>query len=134
MTPASPRPASWIIEFVALAAIWGASFLFMRIGTVAFGPVATAGLRVGIATVFLLPLLLARPAATSAPFTATVSACATGSRCASGTPSPTATVYHVALAPCGSADDGTGAMFITETWTGQITAFSASAGFTPSLK
>ncbi len=32
----------------------------MRIGTAAFGPVATAGLRVGIAAVFLLPLLLMR--------------------------------------------------------------------------
>jgi len=32
----------------------------MRIGTVAFGPVATAGLRVGIAAVFLLPILVAR--------------------------------------------------------------------------
>ena len=60
MSPAPPRPASWIFEFVALAAIWGASFLFMRIGTVAFGPVATAGLRVGIAAVFLLPILVAR--------------------------------------------------------------------------
>ena len=60
MNPALPRPASWIPEFVALAAIWGASFLFMRMGTVAFGPVATAGLRVGIAAVFLLPILVAR--------------------------------------------------------------------------
>jgi drug/metabolite transporter (DMT)-like permease len=60
VTPASPRPATWIVEFVALAAIWGASFLFMRIGTVAFGPVATAGLRVGVAALFLLPILLAR--------------------------------------------------------------------------
>jgi len=32
----------------------------MRIGTVAFGPVATAGLRVGIAALFLLPILVAR--------------------------------------------------------------------------
>ncbi len=60
MIPALARPTSWIPEFVALAAIWGASFLFMRIGTAAFGPVATAGLRVGIAAVFLLPLLLMR--------------------------------------------------------------------------
>jgi hypothetical protein len=58
LNPALTRPASWIVEFVALAAIWGASFLFMRIGTVAFGPVATAGLRVGIAAVFLLPILV----------------------------------------------------------------------------
>ena len=32
----------------------------MRIGTVAFGPVATAGLRVSIAALFLVPILLAR--------------------------------------------------------------------------
>ena len=49
-----------VIDFILLAAIWGASFLFMRIGTVEFGPVPTAAVRVGIATVFLLPLLLLR--------------------------------------------------------------------------
>ena len=59
------RPASWIVEFVVLAAIWGASFLFMRIGTVAFGPVATAGLRVIVAALFLVPMLLARGHAAS---------------------------------------------------------------------
>ena len=37
----------------------------MRIGTVAFGPVATAGLRVSIAALFLVPLLLARGHAAS---------------------------------------------------------------------
>jgi drug/metabolite transporter (DMT)-like permease len=40
--------------------IWGASFLFTRIGTVEFGVWATAGLRVLIATLFLLPILLIR--------------------------------------------------------------------------
>ena len=54
-----------MVEFVLLAAIWGASFLFMRIGTVAFGPVATAGLRVSIAALFLVPILLARGHAAS---------------------------------------------------------------------
>ena len=43
-----------------LAAIWGSSFLFMRLGTVAFGPWATAGLRVAIATLFLLPVIIVR--------------------------------------------------------------------------
>jgi drug/metabolite transporter (DMT)-like permease len=43
-----------------LAAIWGASFLFMHLGAVEFGPLPTAGGRVAIATVFLLPILLAR--------------------------------------------------------------------------
>ncbi len=46
-----------IIEFVALAAIWGSSFLFMRLGAAEFGVVATAGARVGIAALLLLPIL-----------------------------------------------------------------------------
>jgi len=50
----------WLIEFVLLGAIWGASFLFTRLGAAEFGALPTAGLRVGIAAVFLLPLLLAR--------------------------------------------------------------------------
>ena len=43
-----------------LAGIWGASFLFMRLSTVEFGPLPTAGLRVVIAALFLLPLLMWR--------------------------------------------------------------------------
>jgi hypothetical protein len=42
-----------IIDFVVLAAIWGASFLFMRLAVVEFGVVGTAAMRVGIATAFL---------------------------------------------------------------------------------
>lgn len=41
----------------ALAAIWGASFLFMRITAPAFGPFAMVALRVGLAALFLLPIL-----------------------------------------------------------------------------
>ncbi len=44
------------VELIALAAIWGASFLFMRIAAPEFGPVALTALRVGGATLFLLPL------------------------------------------------------------------------------
>jgi drug/metabolite transporter (DMT)-like permease len=44
-------------ELIALAALWGASFLFMRMGAGEFGPVALAAVRVGGATIFLLPLL-----------------------------------------------------------------------------
>jgi drug/metabolite transporter (DMT)-like permease len=47
-----------LLEFIALAALWGASFLFMRLGAAEFGPVPTAGLRVGIAALCLLPVFL----------------------------------------------------------------------------
>lgn len=47
-------------ELVTLAALWGASFLFMRMGAAEFGPVALAAVRVAGATLFLLPLLLLR--------------------------------------------------------------------------
>jgi len=49
-----------IVDFVALGAIWGASFLFMRLAVRDFGVVGTAAARVAIATLFLLPLMLAR--------------------------------------------------------------------------
>jgi drug/metabolite transporter (DMT)-like permease len=51
------KKRSWLIDFVLLAAIWGSSFLFMRIGAVEFGALPTAAVRVAIASVFLLPLL-----------------------------------------------------------------------------
>lgn len=57
----SPQPTlRWRTDFVLLAAIWGSSFLFMRLGTVEFGALPTAGVRVAIAALFLLPLLLWR--------------------------------------------------------------------------
>lgn len=52
----SMRPMD-IGELVALAAIWGASFLFMRLGAGEFGPVALAAVRVSGAALVLLPLL-----------------------------------------------------------------------------
>ncbi len=45
-------------ELVTLAALWGASFLFMRMGAPEFGPVVLITLRTGIAAVFLLPLVI----------------------------------------------------------------------------
>ncbi|HYW58135.1 MAG TPA: DMT family transporter [Polaromonas sp.] len=54
------KPKSWRLDFVLLAAIWGSSFLFMRIGVVEFGPLPTAAVRVAIAAVFLLPLVMLR--------------------------------------------------------------------------
>jgi drug/metabolite transporter (DMT)-like permease len=50
----------WLAEFVALSALWGASFLFMRLGAAEFGALPTAGVRVAIASLFLLPLVLSR--------------------------------------------------------------------------
>ncbi|MEO8124457.1 MAG: DMT family transporter [Burkholderiales bacterium] len=47
-------------ELLLLAAIWGASFLFMRIGGVEFGAVAVAALRVAGAALLLMPLLALR--------------------------------------------------------------------------
>ena len=46
-----------LAELVALAAIWGASFLFMRLGAAEFGPVALAAVRVAGAALVLMPLL-----------------------------------------------------------------------------
>ncbi|PIE00415.1 MAG: EamA family transporter [Thiothrix nivea] len=46
-----------------LAALWGGSFLFMRVAVPEFGPISLIALRAGIAALFLLPvmLLLKRP-------------------------------------------------------------------------
>jgi drug/metabolite transporter (DMT)-like permease len=60
-TPAAAAaPKSWAADFIMLAAIWGSSFLFMRISTVEFGPLPTAAVRVGIAALFLLPIVWLR--------------------------------------------------------------------------
>jgi drug/metabolite transporter (DMT)-like permease len=47
-------------ELLLLAALWGASFLFLRMGAGEFGPFALAGLRVLGASLFLAPLLWRR--------------------------------------------------------------------------
>lgn len=57
-SPQTQQP--WLVEFILLAALWGASFLFMRLGASEFGALPTAGIRVSIAALFLLPLMLAR--------------------------------------------------------------------------
>lgn len=51
-------PKAWLGEFILLSALWGASFLFMRLGAAEFGALPAAGLRVGLATLFLWPILL----------------------------------------------------------------------------
>ncbi len=48
------------VDFVLLAAIWGGSFLLMRLGAAEFGPFVTAFLRVLFASLFLWPLLVWR--------------------------------------------------------------------------
>lgn len=62
MTLAIPalKSKAWLTDFMLLAAIWGSSFLFMRIAVVEFGPLPTAAVRVAIAAAFLLPLVLLR--------------------------------------------------------------------------
>ena len=47
-------------ELLLLGGLWGASFLFMRMGAVDFGPWALVLLRVAGASLMLLPLLLMR--------------------------------------------------------------------------
>jgi len=47
-------------DLVLLAAIWGSSFLFMRLVVPAFGPVGLAFVRVSGAALVLLPLMLLR--------------------------------------------------------------------------
>lgn len=42
---------------MVLAALWGSSFLFMRLGAAEFGAWATAGVRVAVASAFLWPIL-----------------------------------------------------------------------------
>lgn len=49
--------ASLRAQFVLLAALWGSSFLFMRLGAAEFGVWATAGVRVAVASAFLAPIL-----------------------------------------------------------------------------
>lgn len=46
-----------LMSLCLLAAVWGASFLFMRLGAAEFGPFALVGLRVLGASLVLLPLM-----------------------------------------------------------------------------
>jgi drug/metabolite transporter (DMT)-like permease len=50
-------------ELLLLAAIWGASFLLMRLAAPAFGPFALVEVRVALAGLLLLPLVVLRRAA-----------------------------------------------------------------------
>jgi len=47
----------YVFELLLLAAIWGASFIFMRIGSPEFGPILFMALRTLTASLFLLPIV-----------------------------------------------------------------------------
>ena len=49
-----------VAELLVLAALWGASFLFMRVAAPEFGPVALIALRVGLAALVLVPAMAVR--------------------------------------------------------------------------
>jgi drug/metabolite transporter (DMT)-like permease len=57
-TTATQKP--WLLDLILLGALWGASFLFMRIAAPEFGALPAAALRVGVGALFLLPLMLWR--------------------------------------------------------------------------
>jgi drug/metabolite transporter (DMT)-like permease len=48
----------YLLELMILAALWGASFLFMRVGAPEFGPITLIALRTAIAAIFLIPLVI----------------------------------------------------------------------------
>jgi len=48
------------LELLLLAAVWGASFIFMRVAAPEFGPVPLIGIRVGLAALVLLPVFVLR--------------------------------------------------------------------------
>jgi drug/metabolite transporter (DMT)-like permease len=52
--PATDMSTPSLLRLLALSAIWGASFLFMRIGAPVLGPALLIELRVALAAVFLL--------------------------------------------------------------------------------
>lgn len=47
-----------VVDLFVLAALWGASFLFMRAGVGEFGPIALIEMRLAVAALFLLPILV----------------------------------------------------------------------------
>lgn len=49
-----------VVSMVSVAAMWGASYLFIRVGAPEFGAAAMGGVRAAAAAVLLLPLLLWR--------------------------------------------------------------------------
>ena len=52
--------ASNVFELLILAAIWGASFVFMRVAVPEFGAIPLIGVRIGVAVLFLLPFFVVK--------------------------------------------------------------------------
>lgn len=50
-----------ILQILAMAAVWGGSFLFLRIATPEFGPVPLIAIRVALSALCLLPVVAWRP-------------------------------------------------------------------------
>src|SRR5262249_19651594 len=57
--PARPRPASWLPAFVALSAIWGSSFLFIKVGVEELAPIYVTLYRCAAGAIVLLVGLVA---------------------------------------------------------------------------
>lgn len=57
--PAAPAAARWLtpVELTVLGAIWGASFLFMRVSAREFGALPLVEVRVALGALLLLPIL-----------------------------------------------------------------------------
>src|SRR5258706_8869464 len=56
--PEAPlRSIPWPVRFVALAAIWGLSFVFIKLGVASFAPLQVAALRLAFGAVTLLALI-----------------------------------------------------------------------------
>ena len=47
-----------------------------------------------------------------------------------GTTNPTATVYHVALKACTTHDDGSGGVYLDDSWVGAVQGLSSAGGGT----
>jgi drug/metabolite transporter (DMT)-like permease len=59
VAPRAGEVSAWLtpVELVALGAIWGASFLFMRVSAKDFGPFPLVEIRLALGAVILLPFL-----------------------------------------------------------------------------
>ncbi|MGE0098019.1 MAG: DMT family transporter [Hydrogenophaga sp.] len=64
--PQGDTNQAWMLDFILLSAVWGSSFMFMRLAVVDFGTFPTATLRAGIGALALLPLLFLRRQASRA--------------------------------------------------------------------